>query len=239
MLVRRAKLRLKAALESMQKIFLLFGAGGFLGKAAAEFFLEKNYDEYYFFARTAPQLPHHKKNNFVPIDDLSIEKNVEATFDLLKPDKNKLYFLFSTIGGYFGGKSVAETPYEEWKRMLDINLNLAFLLSKYFMKLAGESSGGSICFTSARSSLFPEEKKSAYGVSKNALNFLVKVLAKEGKEKSISANAVAPFIIDTPENREWVSDVSTMVTAEEICSEVENLFLNRGIFSGEIIPLPR
>lgn len=223
----------------MQKIFLLFGAGGLLGRAAVEFFLNKNYDDYYFFARTEPQITHHKKNNFVPVDDLSIEKNVEAAFDVLTPDKNKSYFLFSTIGGYFGGKSIAETPYEEWKKMLDINLNTAFLISKYFMKLAGSSSGGSFCFTSAQSSLLPEEKKSAYGVSKSALNFLVKVLAKEGKEKSISANAVAPFIIDTPENRKWVSDLFTMVTAENICSEVENLFLNSKTTSGEIISLPR
>ncbi|MBI1939587.1 MAG: SDR family oxidoreductase [Ignavibacteriales bacterium] len=223
----------------MQKVFLLFGAGGFLGKYAAEFFLNKNYDEYYFFARTVPKLANHKKFNFFPVDDLSIEKNVEAAFDALKPDKNKLYFLYSTIGGYYGGTSVAETPYEEWKKMLDINLNSAFLISKNFMKLAGASSGGSICFTSAYSSLFPEEKKSAYSVSKSALNFLVKVLSKEGKEKSISANAVAPFIIDTPENRKWIEDISTMVGTETICSEVENLFFNSKTTSGEIIGLPR
>ena len=223
----------------MKRIFLLFGSTGDLGKAAVEFFLQKDYDFFYFFARKEFTVNSSKTNyKIVTVSDLTNEKSVEKSFSVIKNVKDAAYFLFSAVGGYFGGKNISETSYEDWIKMQNMNLNSAFLISKYFARLVNGTKGGSVCFTSAYSSLNPEKGKAAYVISKNSLNYLVKNFALEGKEISLSANAVAPFIIDTPPNREWVDDPQKMVSAEEICTVVQSTFDNYKKVTGNIIQLP-
>lgn len=233
-----------------KKIFLLFGSSGNLGRTAVEFFLKQKYDYYYFFSREnfrgilrrslrPSGKAINKKKNFeiVKTGDLLNEENVASTFARVKKKNDASYFLFSTVGGYFGGKTIAETDYESWQRMLNINLTTSFLIAKHFLKFVENTSGGSICFTSALSSLKPEANKAAYNISKNALNFLVNTIALEGKEIGLSANAVAPFIIDTPSNREWVKDKFQMTSAIDICRVVLSLFNNYKTVNGNIIEL--
>ncbi len=222
-----------------KKVFLLFGSSGDLGKAAIDYFLNQEYDNYYLFTRKDIAIQKKGKNvEIVKIIDLSIEENIKTAFLKVDRDKNAEYFLFSTIGGFLGGQSIADTGYIDWLNMMNINLNVAFLIAKYSLKLIDGTLGGSICFTSAMSSLKEEANKSAYNISKNGLNYLVRTLALEGKEAGLSANAVAPFIIDTSANREWVKDKTLLVNPLSICSSVQMLFNNRIIISGNIIELP-
>lgn len=228
-----------------KKIFLLFGSSGNLGRTAVEFFLKQKYDYYYFFSRENFRgIPSGKAINkkkifeIVKTGDLSNEENVASTFARVKKKNDASYFLFSTVGGFWGGKTIAETDYESWQRMLKINLNTSFLIAKHFLKFVENTSGGSICFTSALSSLKPEANKAAYNISKNALNFLVNTIALEGKEIGLSSNAVAPFIIDTPSNRQWVKDKFQMTSAIDICKIVLSLFTNYKTMNGNIIEIP-
>jgi len=222
----------------MNKIFLLFGSSGHLGSSAVEYFLNQDYDKYYFFTRKQLEKKFESKNvEVVYINDLTDERNVQNAFEKVKADNDSLLFLFSTIGTFWGGKSISDTPYEEWKKLLNINLNSSFLIAKYFMKLVEKSKGGSICFTGAYSSFVNEPNIAAYGLSKNALNYLVKSLAVEGKSINMSANAIAPYIIDTPENREWMKDKAKLIPQEKICRIVQKIFDEWKIFNGNIIPL--
>ena len=221
----------------MRKIFLLFGATGELGKNAAEYFLKKNYDSYYFFGRKDLLIQNKKKFEFIKINDLSVEGNVVEALSRVQVEERSNYFLFSTIGGFLGGESVEETDYNDWQRMISLNLNPAFLISKHFAKLVRKTAGGSVCFTSALSSMNPEGGKIAYNLSKNALNYLIKSLAIETKEINLSVNAVAPFAIDSASNREWIDDAARLITANQICDAVESLFANYAKVSGNIIRL--
>lgn len=222
----------------MKKIFLLFGASGNLGKAAIDYFFTQDYDEYYFFTRKTLALNPDSKIKQIIVEDISQEKNAASAFSKITPGKENIYFLFSTIGGYVGGKPIADTSLKDFEHLLSVNLTSAFLLSKYFARLISDSKGGSICFTSALSSLEPQRLNAIYGITKNSLNFLVKSLALEGEGINLTANAVAPYIIDTPENREWVSEFSTMVGTQKVCEAVQKIFSNWEITSGQIIVLP-
>ncbi len=223
-----------------EKIFLLFGASGALGRVAIDYFLEKNFDNYYFFAREGFKISSQKKiYDVVTVRDLSLEENVKNAFYNVRKSDNAIYYLFSAIGGYVGGKSIAETEYSDWQKMINVNLNTSFLISKYFSKLIEKTGGGSICFTSASSSLTPEADRAAYNISKSALNYLVKTLALEGKSKKIFANAVAPYIIDSPANREWVKDKTQLVSPLEICNVVHSIFEEFDKISGQIFDLPK
>ncbi len=81
--------------------------------------------------------------------------------------------------------------------------------------------------------------KAVYGLSKAGLIHLVKTLAEEGKEINLSSNAIAPFIIDTPSNREWMpdADFTKWMKPTEIGEFVESIFQNYNMISGNIFQL--
>ena len=221
-----------------EKVFLLFGASGALGKTAVDFFLDQEYDQYYFFTRKMFELKSSKNHDIILISDMTKEENVANAFQSVIKKEGANYFLFSTIGAYVGGVSIADTKYADFLKMLNINLCTAFLISKYFSKLVQHSNGSSICFTSAQSSLHPEENRAAYNISKHALNFLVRTLSFEGKKTNLSANAVAPYVIDSAENREWIEDKTKLITTSEICSIAHSFFQNYKTVTGNIVELP-
>ncbi len=131
------------------------------------------------------------------------------------------------------------TNYEDWSKMLNINLNTSFLIAKHFSNIVKESAGGSICFTSAYTALNPQKKTAAYGVSKAGLIHLVKSLAIEAEEIKLSVNAIAPYVIDTEANRKWgkESDYPGWIKPEEIGELANNIFSNFNFISGNVFQL--
>ena len=221
----------------MKKILLIFGAGGALGKDVSDFLIKEDFSKMYLFDSKKLEVSSDTVVN-IQTKDLSIEQNVEDTFNEIEFESDADYFLYSTVGGFAGGNSVGETSMEEWNKMLNLNLNISFLLAKHFIQKVKVNSRGSICFTSAMTSVSPSENKASYGTSKSALNYLVKTLAKECKNINISVNAIAPLVLDTKENREWVKDTSIMVSGKDIGRLINSIFANWQIVSGNIIELP-
>ncbi len=223
----------------MKKEILIFGANGALGKGVTQSFLDKDYDKIHLFGSGSNPLSNSQNVIHHIIGDLTDEKNVELAFESILPDKQKLYFLFSTVGGFFGGKKLWETEFEDWEKMIQLNLSSSFLIAKHFAKIVKGSAGGSICFTSAYTAISPEENKAAYGASKGGLIHLVKTLAKEGVEIKLSANAIAPYIIDTNANRGWMkeADFDRWIKPEEVGELVHCLFNNFHFISGNTITL--
>ena len=223
----------------MKKELLIFGADGNLGLGISEVLIKKEFDHIYLFGRNRPKTIQEKDRvGFIKTADLSLEKNVREIFSKIKPSKDKALFLFSTIGGYAGGKNIWEIEQQDWEFIFRLNVEISFLIAKYFSLIVKDSAGGSICFTSTLTSLKIESKKASYGASKTALNYFVQTLAKEGKEINLSANAIAPFALDSEENREWIKDETSLIKLEEIGELIYNIFTNFRIVSGNIIQLP-
>lgn len=223
----------------MDKKLIIFGANGALGKGVTKTLLSKDYNEIYLFDFKFDESLSDKRVKQFIVKDLSVEKNVMASlFELKTDDKTKL-FLYSTIGGFYGGTSVWETEEIDFDRMMNMNLKTNFFIAKHFASLVKKSFGGSICFTSAYTGNNPEELKFSYGAAKSALNYLVKTLSIEGNSINLSVNAIAPFIIDTASNREWMKNAnySTWMKPEEIGGLVHSLFNHYNFISGNIIEL--
>ena len=219
----------------MKKELLIFGASGALGNGVTEVFLLKNYDKIYLFDFKHKEIAQTNVQQII-VKDLSVEGNIKKAFSEIEPSKEKVFYLFSTIGGFTGGKKIWETEIGDFDRMIDMNLKTSFLIAKYFALLVKSSHSGSICLTSAYTGLVPESSKAVYGTSKAALIHLIKTLAEEGKEINLSANAIAPLIIDTPANREWMKDADfeDWIKPAEIGAFVDSLFLSYNIQTGNI-----
>ena len=125
----------------MKKELLIFGANGALGKGASEVFLQKDYDKIFLFDSKAEVKSRNKKVETVNVNDLSLEANVADAFKSVKPGKDKIFFLFNTIGGYFGGKNIWETEVNDFEKMFNMNLMTSFLIAKHFSLLVKNSAG--------------------------------------------------------------------------------------------------
>ncbi|HZW39365.1 MAG TPA: SDR family NAD(P)-dependent oxidoreductase [Ignavibacteriaceae bacterium] len=224
----------------MNKELLIFGSNGALGSGVVSVLSKKNFNNIYLFNQGENKNKLDGNNIvYTQIDDLSIEDNTKKAFDVVKTGKDKLLFLFSTIGGYIGGKNIWEISSDEVDRMVNINIKTNFYLAKYFAQKVKECAGGSIIFTAAYVGIHPEKTKSIYGATKAALIHLVKTLALEGKEINLTANVIAPFIIDTPANREWETsgDYEGWIKTEEIGEIAFDIFNKFNFYNSNVIEL--
>ncbi|HEU0012102.1 MAG TPA: SDR family oxidoreductase [Longimicrobium sp.] len=135
--------------------------------------------------------------------DLATEEGAEAMVDLTLEWAGRLDAVVHTVGGYAGGQPLAETPVEQWDRMMSVNLRSAFLVARAAIPRLHE--GGTLVFVSARAALKGRRGHVAYAVSKSALVTLVEGIAEDYRGR-LRANAVLPGTMDTPANRAAMPD---------------------------------
>lgn len=103
--------------------------------------------------------------------------------------------------GVAGAGPIASLDFSEWRRVLSVNLDGAFLTLRAAMRAMAarpERRGGSIVLTASAAGIKAEPGVAAYGCSKAALIHLAKVAAKEGAADGIRVNAIAPAGVETP-----------------------------------------
>lgn len=110
------------------------------------------------------------------------------------------------MGGFAGGTPVHETDDATWHHMMNINLNSAFYLFRAALPPLLARQHGRLIAVSSRAGVDPVPTLSAYGVSKAALNMLIRTLAAELKDTGVTANAVLPSTINTAQNRSGMPD---------------------------------
>ncbi len=98
--------------------------------------------------------------------------------------------------GVAGASPIVDHPLAEWRRILSVNLDGAFLTLRAAMR-AMRAGGAIVCVASA-TGIKAEAGVAAYGASKAALLHLARVAAKEGAAARIRVNAVAPAGVETP-----------------------------------------
>jgi len=94
---------------------------------------------------------------------------------------------------------IEEFPFAEWKKMLAIHLDGAFLTTKACLPHMYKSKrGGSIIYVGSVHSKEASLLKSAYVTAKHGLIGLAKVAAKEGAKHGVRANVICPGFVRTP-----------------------------------------
>ncbi len=93
---------------------------------------------------------------------------------------------------------ITEFPFGDWKKLLSIHLDGAFLTSKACIPQMEKRGGGSIIFMGSVHSKEASPLKSAYVTAKHGLLGLARVIAKEEGPKAIRANVICPGFVKTP-----------------------------------------
>jgi 3-hydroxybutyrate dehydrogenase len=94
---------------------------------------------------------------------------------------------------------IEDFRFSDWKKMLAIHLDGAFLTTRAVMKLMiANKTGGSIIYMGSVHSKEASMLKSAYVTAKHGLIGLAKSVAKEGAQHNIRANVICPGFVRTP-----------------------------------------
>lgn len=91
-----------------------------------------------------------------------------------------------------------EFPFAEWRKMLAIHLDGAFLTTKACLKYMYAAGAGSIIYIGSVHSKEASVLKAPYVTAKHGLIGLCKVVAKEGARHGVRANVVCPGFVRTP-----------------------------------------
>jgi NAD(P)-dependent dehydrogenase (short-subunit alcohol dehydrogenase family) len=94
-------------------------------------------------------------------------------------------------------KPILDVTYEDWSRVLAVNLTGPFLCTQAAVPLMRDNGGGAIVNITSISGLRASTLRTAYGTSKAGLAHLTKQQAAELASLGIRVNAVAPGPVDT------------------------------------------
>lgn len=97
--------------------------------------------------------------------------------------------------GVAGAGLIAALGFAEWRRILSVNLDGAFLSLQAALRSIRD--GGSIVTVASAAGLKPEPGVAAYGASKAGLIQLTKVAAKEAAGRGVRVNVIAPGGVET------------------------------------------
>ena len=93
---------------------------------------------------------------------------------------------------------IEQFPFAEWKKMLAIHLDGAFLTTKACLPHMYKSGRGSVIYMGSVHSHEASMLKAPYVTAKHGLLGLARVVAKEGGPHGVSANVICPGFVRTP-----------------------------------------
>ena len=127
------------------------------------------------------------------VDEDAVEKGVAAVI----AKWGKIDVLVSNAGIQIV-KPLVDFPFAEWKKMLSIHLDGAFLTTRACLKHMYAADYGRVIYMGSVHSKEASKLKAPYVTAKHGLIGLAKVLAKEGAEHNVTANVVCPGFVRTP-----------------------------------------
>jgi len=129
--------------------------------------------------------------------DVTSEASVDAAFVRVEAELGAVELLVLNAGIYVV-EPFEETSPESWRRTIDVNLTGAFLCARRGLPAMREAGFGRIVtLGSSAGKTGGKRHAAAYGASKAGIMVMTKSIASEYAEHGITANALAPALIDT------------------------------------------
>ncbi len=127
--------------------------------------------------------------------DVSKRASVDGLFDHVEQTLGGLDVLINNAGIAGPMGRVDRLDPDEWQKVLDVNINGAFLCTRRAVPLLKRAGGGSIINISSAAGRVPYALRSPYSTSKFALIGFTQCLAMELGPLNIRANAILPGIV--------------------------------------------
>jgi 3-hydroxybutyrate dehydrogenase len=130
--------------------------------------------------------------------DVTNEEAVDKGTDLAVQKLGGLDIMISNAGIQIV-KPIVEFAFNDWKKMLAIHMDGAFLTTRAAMRhMYKDKKGGSIIYMGSVHSHEASKLKAPYVAAKHGLLGLARVAAKEGAEYNVRVNVICPGFVRTP-----------------------------------------
>lgn len=221
----------------MNKTIVITGATGALGSLTAKTFAAQGYalalldnDQNKLDVLTRDlNLPDERL--FTSIVDLRNGQAVRDSAEAVSAKFGSVHALIHLVGGWMGGKSLAETSEDDLNSMLGQHVWTTFHLFQAFSPKLAANNWGRVITVSPSTVSNPPAKRGVYLAAKAAQENFVLTLAAELKEHGVTANIIQVRAID-------VENKGTGTTPDVIVAAMEYLFSDQaGKITGARIPL--
>ena len=192
-------IRLKKKINN-NKVAIVTGAGSGIGEAVAlallkegwhVFLVGRNTDK---LIKTKKKSEKNKNKGFCQIFscDVSVETEVQKLFLEVDKKYKRLDVLFNNAGIGLKTKTIDEINFQDWKKVIDVNINGMFLCAKFAYKLMKKQKprGGRIINNGSISAYTPRPGSVAYTTSKHAVTGLTKSIALDGRNYDIVCSQI-------------------------------------------------
>lgn len=189
-----------------KRVALVTGAGSGIGRAAA---LALQGEGYHVFltgrredalqATAAEAQASGGAVHCVPADVASPEE-VSRLFQQIQETYGRLDVLFNNAGVGAPPVGFDELTFEDWKRVVDINLNGAFLCAQAAFRMMREQTpqGGRIINNGSISAQVPRPNSAPYTATKHAITGLTRSLSLDGRPYRIACSQLDIGNAETP-----------------------------------------
>ena len=190
------------------QVVIVTGAGSGLGQAAAKRFANEGaavacLDIVEDAVRaTAKEIGANGATAAAYATDVSNPESVQAAVDVAAEELGGPTILINCAGiGKLAHSH--EVPFEEWQRIIGVNLTGTFLMCQAVIRHMLDGDGGNIVNIASNAGLIGQPWSAAYCASKGGVVMLTKALADEYIKSGIRVNAVAPGGIETPLQKDF------------------------------------
>jgi NAD(P)-dependent dehydrogenase (short-subunit alcohol dehydrogenase family) len=186
------------------RVAFVTGGGRGIGRAIAETLRDQG-------ARVADgDLQAPQIDGVLGVDlDVTSAESVDAAFARIERELGAVELLVLNAGIYVV-EPFEETSPESWRRTIDVNLTGAFLCARRALPAMREARFGRIVsIGSSAGRTGGKRHAAAYGASKAGIMVMTKSIASEYAEHGITANALAPALIDT----DMITGIADLVNA--------------------------
>lgn len=178
-----------------ERIILITGAAGGIGRATVSLFAEKGWRvigvDRSEFGNDFPG------NGLFIQSDISRAEEMEAIFQRAHKFAESLDALVNNAAVQVA-KPIVETTVEEWDAVMGSNLRSVFLGVKLAHPLLKTAGGGAVVNVSSVHAIQTSANIAAYAASKGGLLALTRAMAIEFAPDNIRVNAILPGAVDTP-----------------------------------------
>ena len=137
--------------------------------------------------------------------DFSDRKDLYAFIKKMKSENSQIDILINNAGTIMR-KPAAEHPDEYWDKVIEVNQNAQFILTREIGKDMVSRGSGKIIFTASLLTFQGGITVPGYAASKGAIGQLVKAFSNEWASKGVQVNAIAPGYIATDNTAALRSD---------------------------------
>jgi NAD(P)-dependent dehydrogenase (short-subunit alcohol dehydrogenase family) len=182
----------------MAQIALVTGAGSGVGRSAALALLAEGYSVVLAGRRsealdeTAALAGDHALAAFAVPTDVTDPASVEALFAATAQKFGRLDVLFNNAGGNTPSTDFGDLTLEQWRHVVDVNLNGAFLVARAAYRMMREQTpkGGRIINNGSISAHVPRPGSAPYTATKHAITGLTKTIALDGRKHDIACGQI-------------------------------------------------